>query len=144
MDGLPLHRDSHWIRTKANPRDLPVMLIQIPAHHPHSKAGHLTRTLSQLRISQLHNRKNRANMERTAHDLCTVCSRFAERLQLEAVDVGAIKPGPSMPFAANLHELESRNLGELGFCVSPCRSIGLMWKRTARLTSYDYSISWAP
>ncbi|KAH0425807.1 hypothetical protein CcaCcLH18_10750 [Colletotrichum camelliae] len=116
MDGLPLHRDSHWIRTKANSRDLPVTLIQIPTRHPHSKTGHLTRTLSQLRISQVHNRKSRANMERTAHDLCTVCSRFAERLQLEAADSAAIKPGHSMPFAADLHELRQRALDGCTLC----------------------------
>ncbi|KAK2773813.1 HET domain-containing protein [Colletotrichum kahawae] len=55
-------------------------------------------------------------MERTAHDLCMVCSRFAERLQLEAADSAAIKPGPSMPFAADLHELRQRAFDGCTLC----------------------------
>ncbi|KAI8177250.1 hypothetical protein KHU50_003647 [Colletotrichum sp. SAR 10_65] len=79
-------------------------------------------------------------MERTAHDLCTVCSRFAERLQLETADGGAIRPGTGMVFAPDLDRLRQRALNGCTVCQIVFQIILYNWDSAdgSTFTSYLY------
>lgn len=77
-------------------------------------------------------------MERTAHDLCTVCSRFAERLQLETADGGAIIPGTGMAFAPDLDRLRQRALNGCTLCQIVFQTILYNWDSADGSTFMSY------